>query len=646
MLHTLIEHAKDQPVGPSRPRPAAKQARPLPAPVSPPPAQDQHLRDMLRVLYRRRRMILTVAFLGAFLAAAVGLAISPRYMAIAEIAVEPPPRGSAGGQAQAAEEVIVIDTHIAMLSSRDQMTRVLDSLSPGAGMGTGEPSTGGGVADPISRLAGGLSLQELTGRLKMWSGLRAGNGTAMTLEQLERSAKIMQARRSRLISIAFTAKSPELAAAMANRIAELYVERQDTQKRASMSEDLARVGERIAELRSEALSTRSAAQILTALERRQDELRSALEFASADVRIASVAKPPERPSSSNPLLFILPASLICAIGASAFAVFRDRLDHSLRSERDVGDALGLPCIGLVPRTARMSATRRHRYLRTEPFSAYAESIRSAAATLKIVARPRRAKVVLVSSSVPMEGKSTLALSLAIYASGLGRRVLLVNLDFRKQSLLASMFSGRGLHRLNVQDLPPAQAIQQVPELGLDYLPVRRHHIDPLLFASEQMPQLLRQVRGSYDCVIIDGPPLLGAAEARLLPAVADKLLFVVKWGDTSREVAQSALRLLREAGSPGKASSEPATAILTQVDIREHARYRFGDTGELTLKYRRYYARARRAWRAAAASPPPAAPAMPAPSAAPIAEPPAASALPGNRPSRSASDTPAAIAAE
>lgn len=642
MLHTLVEHAKEQPIEPQRPRPARRRVKP-PQEPAPPLVQDRHLLDVVRVLYRRKRMILTVAFLGAILATAVGLAVPPRYTAIAEIAVEPPQRSSSGGPAQAAEEVMIIDTHIATLSSRDQMTRVLDSLTPAAGTSTERPSAGsGGLADPASSQGDGLSLTELTSRLRMWTGLGAERGMGMTLEQLENSSKIMQARRSRLISVVFTAKSPEQAAALANRIAEFYVDGQYEQKRASLNEALARVGERIAELKDEAESLRSAAQVLTVLLRRQDQLRSEIEFISADVRIASLAKPPERPSSSNPLLFIFPAALICAIGASSFAVIRDRLDRSLRSEREVSDALGVPCIGLVPKAARMSPTHRYRHLLTEPFSAYAEAIRSAAATLRIVAKPRSSKVVLISSSVPMEGKSTLALSLATYVSSLGRRVLLIDLDFRKRSFLAELLSGRreaGLQGLQVQDLPPEQSIQHIPELGLDYLPVQRHRVDPLLLAGEQMPRLLRQVRDSYDCVIIDGPPLLGAAEARLLPAVADKVLFVVKWGETTREIAQSALRLLRDAGYLGRDSGDLPTAILTQVDVEQHARYRFGDAGELMLKYRRYYSRARRAWRSAAATPAAAAPQEKAAA-------PAAGSVRGDRHPVNSPDNPAAMAAE
>ncbi|MCU4181748.1 Wzz/FepE/Etk N-terminal domain-containing protein [Bosea sp. BH3] len=608
MLQTVNDPAKGEPIEPGRLRPAPRRAKTHPAVTTPEPVvPDQQFLDVVRVLWRRRRMILTVAVLGAVLAIAVGLSIPPRYTAVAEIAVEPPQRNAAGVRPLPTEEEMIIDTHIARLSSRDQMARVLDSLVPGDAASAQPaplPVDAGEPIEPASNLDDGWSLAEFARRLEMWSGFGEKRSASLTVRQLEHDSKILQTRRSRLISIAFTSKNPEQAAAVTNRIAEIYVDARNTQKREWMTLELARISERIGGLKEEAENARSAAQVLATLVRRQDELRSEIEFISPDVSVSSFAKAPERPSSSNPLLFILPASLIFAIGACAFGVVRDRLDHGLRSERDVSEALGVPCIGLVPKTARMGAVRRYKHLLKEPFSAYSEAIRATAATLRITAKSRHSKVVLISSSVPMEGKSTLALSLATYLSGVGRRVLLVDLDSRRGSFLAELHAAsrteEGSRDLHFHNRAPADSIRHIADVGLDYLPIQRNSVDPLLFASEHLPRLIRQWRDDYDCVIIDGPALLGAAEARSLPLLADRVLFAVKWAGTKREVARSATRLLREASGLGKEWSEVTTAILTQVDVKRHAQYRFGDAGELTLRYRRYYARGLKAWRSKA----------------------------------------------
>jgi len=205
---------------------------------------------------------------------------------------------------------------------------------------------------------------------------------------------------------------------------------------------------------------------------------------------------------------------------------------------------------------------------------------------------RTSKVVLISSSVPGEGKTTLALSLAAYVGSLGRRVLLVDLDFRKGSRVDELDdrAERGIVDLTLQNRPPLELFRHIAAAKLDYLPMVGHRLDPLsLFASERVPDLVRQLRERYDCVIIDGPPALGAVEARLLSSFVDKLLFVVKWGGTRRELAQNALRWLRDSGCLSKDPSDAVTAIVTQVDLKRHARYRYGDVGEVVVKHGKYY---------------------------------------------------------
>jgi hypothetical protein len=164
-------------------------------------------------------------------------------------------------------------------------------------------------------------------------------------------------------------------------------------------------------------------------------------------------------------------------------------------------------------------------------------------------------------------------------------VLLVDLDFRQDSRFGKSgdMSEREIADLSLQNRPPAESIRHI-KAGYDYLPMPGYRRDPLmLFASEQIPGLIRQLRERYDHVIIDGPAVLGAVEARLLPTIADRLLFVVKWGSTRREVIQNALSLLRDSGGLNKDRSDFTMAILTQVDLKKHARYRFGDVGEFLV---------------------------------------------------------------
>jgi Mrp family chromosome partitioning ATPase len=139
---------------------------------------------------------------------------------------------------------------------------------------------------------------------------------------------------------------------------------------------------------------------------------------------------------------------------------------------------------------------------------------------------------------------------------------------------------------------PADVITRVPDLGIDYIAMPNFPIDALpILASEKMPLLLRQLSEKYDSIIIDGPPLLVTTEARLLAPMVDKVLLVVKWGSTRREVAQNALSLLRNPNDVAEKSSPVPAVILTQVNLKEHASYRYGDFGEALAKYEHYYSR-------------------------------------------------------
>jgi hypothetical protein len=89
------------------------------------------------------------------------------------------------------------------------------------------------------------------------------------------------------------------------------------------------------------------------------------------------------------------------------------------------------------------------------------------------------------------------------------------------------------------------------------------------------------LEGNYDCVVIDSAPLLSATEARLLASMVDRVLFAVRWGSTPQEVVQNALQLLRPAREDDM--RDAIAAVITRVDLKRHARYRYGDFSENLL---------------------------------------------------------------
>lgn len=593
--------------------------------------------QLANILFCRRKLIVTIVACTAVAALALGLLIAPKYTATARIVVELQQAVGAGADASLPADRLEseIDTHVASLASRDHLRRVIDSLS-GNTKSSADPDA---VSDekivPVMTTDTALGLGELWRRLKIWVDALAGRAPDRELDQLERGLKVLQERSSPIISVSFTARSAGQAAAFVNRVVQLYVVSLAEQKRAQADQEVAALNERAAQLKSgldkateamgDLLSPRppgvarsdhgndrearlntlqrdatSMAQAYGEVVERENVIRSHAEAAVPEVRVLSLASPPKRPSSVNPLLFTFPALIAALIGASLLAILLERLDRPLRTERDVRDTLGLPCIGLVPQLPRSYADRPFHYLQNEPFTPYAESIRSALTALDLagpLARPlahplaqpcRKPTTILISSSVQGEGKTTVATSLSVYAASLGRRVLLIDFDSRRPSLMRILRGPPQTPTSDTQDRPLDELIQHLADLHLDYLAMPQGTIDPLApFLSQNVQHFLRGLGSTYDCVFIDGPPLLGITETKLLAALVDNIIFVIKWGGTRREVVQTAGNLLRNAIYSNE--DVRTSALVTQVDPRRQASYRYGDVAEAYTTYSTYY---------------------------------------------------------
>ncbi|MBR0722543.1 GumC family protein [Bradyrhizobium manausense] len=575
-------------------------------------------RQVIGILRRRSRLILTVAGVGTILAGVTGLLIAPKYTATAQLVQV---QGPASLSPEALQQAV--DTQVTMLTSPYHLRHVLDSfrndprfrgLTPDP---EADPAVTPAPAEPQTNEPGSLGLKELERRLGVWIGpllhhKRAGAG--LKFDDLQRRLQVLQERRSRIINVTFQWTTPERAADIVNRIVELYVQSNAEQQRAYTTGELARLEQRIATVKGDIERTSAAlhkaiqrrsdasrsaateeqeadldprelerrtaasAQLYASLLQRQKEIREQEELVNPDVSILSLASPPSRPSSPNPILFMLPALIVSLICGGFVALILERLDSGLRSEKEVTEAFELACIGLVPRIPPKQLNHSVNYLRTEPFSPYAEGLRSAVAALRL-GEPGHTKVVLISSSIAREGKTTLARGLAAYVGLLGRRALLIAIDHHKGKQAAE-FDNAGERRIvGLQTRSLADSIRHIPHAGFDYVRIPCHRLDPMT-TVEQLGDLIRQLRERYDGIIIDGPPVFATVEARLLPSIADNLLFVVKWGSTRREFAQNALELLRNGGRLENERADFAAAIVTQVDLKRHAQYRYGDTSE------------------------------------------------------------------
>jgi succinoglycan biosynthesis transport protein ExoP len=319
---------------------------------------------------------------------------------------------------------------------------------------------------------------------------------------------------------------------------------------------------------------------------RYKQLTEQESLVQSDVQIVDAATPPDAPTSPSWLMFTLAGFVTSSIFGSMVAVATERGDRGIRSASDVHNVLGLIRIGLVPRLHRLGRVKPHQYLLNKPFSAYAEAMRSILAALRLSTVSSQAKILLVTSSVPGEGKTTLSISLAVSAKLAGQRAILIDMDFRRPSVARDIgiaTQGGGIIEYLTGDQPLDEFIQQI-DANIDCVPTHACKIDPMvLVGSKKVSDLLAELRARYDIVIIDSPPILGITEARMLAPLADAIIFVVKWGSTKWEVARSALSLL-----PSD-RLHITGVVLTQMDQKKHKRYGYGDSGDYYQKYHKYF---------------------------------------------------------
>jgi capsular exopolysaccharide synthesis family protein len=201
------------------------------------------------------------------------------------------------------------------------------------------------------------------------------------------------------------------------------------------------------------------------------------------------------------------------------------------------------------------------------------------------ARSGPSKVIAVTSAVPREGKSMTSLCLARTLALTGSKVVLVDCDVRRRG--ATKLVGEsdvGIVEVIEEKFPVQRALVRDTKSPAWILPAStQRRIPHDLFGKPEADEVLRALAESFDFVILDAPPLLGVADARIVAAKADCVLYVVQWNKTPLSAAQSAIDILQECGA------KIAGAILSKVDVKKQARYGYADASDYFTYYRHYY---------------------------------------------------------
>jgi capsular exopolysaccharide synthesis family protein len=302
-----------------------------------------------------------------------------------------------------------------------------------------------------------------------------------------------------------------------------------------------------------------------------------------DVHVFSAAAEPSRASFPQKAIILPLAFVFSTLGGVVLALLLDLFERGFRDPRQIAQATGTRVLGLIPSYPLKR--------RSQSFSSFEAAIRDLLTALMLSGEKDAKSCLVITSSVPMEGKTTLAVAIARQIAQSGRTCALVDGDLRRSRLHEALgvSSTPGLGELCAETVEVSAVIRSDSASGLSYVTAGTLNGQSVeLLESAAMRRLLAELRRTHDFVIIDTPPVMIVSDALLLAKTADEVLYVVEWGKTKRETAIEGLDRVRSA------SGRAALVVVNQVDERRYASYGLPDSARYSTKYSEYYRRSQR----------------------------------------------------
>ena len=279
-----------------------------------------------------------------------------------------------------------------------------------------------------------------------------------------------------------------------------------------------------------------------------------------NARIISVAQVPEKNGGPGKTKFLVAGGFAGILVAIATAFLLDLIDRSVKTIKEAKDLFGYTLLGVIPALGKSGKTSVHVgnldrtvpriFARDLPQSPSNEAYQMLQANLKFLSSDKEIKAIVVTSSVPKEGKSEVSANLAATMAQVGRRVLLIDADMRhpSQHHIWELTNAVGLSNILVGEAEFTTAVQEVMP-RLDVLSSGVIPPNPVaLLDSKRMASLIETFSKNYDFVIVDTPPLLGIADAPILGKMADGILLVVRPRVVDSPNAKAAKEFLTRTG--------------------------------------------------------------------------------------------------
>jgi capsular exopolysaccharide synthesis family protein len=326
---------------------------------------------------------------------------------------------------------------------------------------------------------------------------------------------------------------------------------------ASTKQDVSNINSKQANLHALEREVENNRQLYDIFVTRLKEANVTSDMQSANARVIDSATVSSVPVKPKKALIILATFFLGLTGSTFLSFLTEALDNTLKFSADVEQKLHLQVLGLLPKLPGKligGKLRSIRYYTGHNEGIFAENIRTVRTNILLNNYDEKKKMIVITSSIQGEGKSTLAVNLALSLAYLGK-TLLIDADMR-HPIVAKIFKLKHRQAIGLSDfiadgLPANKCIQDLHDEGLFVMPAGTPPPNPQeLLSSDRFRQAIPLLRNSFDYIVIDSAPIIPVSDAVILSGYVDEVIYVVKANDTPYHLAQEGIKLLNQVEAP------------------------------------------------------------------------------------------------
>ncbi|NDR58519.1 polysaccharide biosynthesis tyrosine autokinase [Aliiruegeria sabulilitoris] len=293
----------------------------------------------------------------------------------------------------------------------------------------------------------------------------------------------------------------------------------------------------------------------------------------ADARVISQAVAPRAPFKPRRSMILFLGLAAGSFVGILIVLLRELMHRGFRTARDLETTTGYSVLGQIPLMSQRRRSRLIEFIVSNPTSTSAEATRNLRTSIELSNLDNPPKIIMLTSCAPGEGKTTTSITLAHHYAALGGKVLLLEGDIRRRVLnqYFTLKDDKGFVSVLSGEAELKDVILRDERLGIDVMPGENASVSAAdLFASAKFGELLKELRNTYDQIIIDTPPVLVVPDARSIALHSDAVIMAVKWDSTPASVVQQGIAAV------SSGNTKLTGLILTHVNPKGMRRYGYG----------------------------------------------------------------------